>query len=56
MPSKKTTAVPTAKKPAVAKKEVAAEKSKKASPLQEALKRILKAKSITLKSSGKKIK
>ena len=29
---------------------------KEASPLQEALKRILKAKSITLKSSGKKIK
>ena len=38
------------------KKEAEAEKAKKESPLQEALNKILKAKSITLKSSGKKIK
>ena len=38
------------------KKEAAEKNEEKASPLQEALKRILKAKSITLKSSGKKIK
>ena len=39
------------------KKEAAEEaEAENASPLQEALKRILKAKSITLKSSGKKIK
>ena len=36
--------------------EAAEEKKKEASPLQEALNKILKAKSITLKSSGKKIK
>ena len=38
------------------KKEAEAEKAEKESPLQEALNKILKAKSITLKSSGKKIK
>ena len=38
------------------KKEAAEKNEEKASPLQEALKRILKAKSIILKSSGKKIK
>ena len=37
-------------------KEEAAAEAKKASPLQEALNKILKAKSIILKSSGKKIK
>ena len=38
------------------KEEAAEKKKKEASPLQEALNKILKAKSITLKSSGKKIK
>ena len=55
---KKEAAEMLAKEAAEKKKKEAAEEAEaeNASPLQEALKRILKAKSITLKSSGKKIK